>query len=67
MKNSKRGKVDPFIVMDVMEAARKAEIDGKQVIHMEIGQPGTPAPKVAKRGAVSPREITFAKGSILNP
>tara|TARA_Y100000590_G_scaffold197633_1_gene224491 strand:+ start:738 stop:1877 length:1140 start_codon:yes stop_codon:yes gene_type:complete len=48
MKNSKRSKVDPFIVMDVMESARKAEDTGKHIIHMEIGQPGTPAPKIAK-------------------
>ncbi|MBA33435.1 MAG: 1-aminocyclopropane-1-carboxylate deaminase [Candidatus Pelagibacter sp.] len=48
MKSSKRSKVDPFIVMDVMEAARKAESKGKHIIHMEVGQPGTPAPKHAK-------------------
>jgi aspartate/methionine/tyrosine aminotransferase len=44
MKQSKRSEVDPFIVMDVMEAARRAEADGRSIIHMEIGQPGTPAP-----------------------
>ncbi len=49
MKKSKRSNVDPFIVMDVMESARKAEAKGKHVIHMEVGQPGTPAPKVAKQ------------------
>ncbi len=48
MKNSIRSNVDPFIVMDVMEDARKAEVDGKNIIHMEIGQPGTPAPKIAQ-------------------
>tara|TARA_Y100001970_G_C14151681_1_gene813068 strand:+ start:111 stop:1250 length:1140 start_codon:yes stop_codon:yes gene_type:complete len=48
MKNSKRSIVDSFIVMDVMEAARKAESKGQHIIHMEIGQPGTPAPKIAK-------------------
>ena len=48
MENSKRSKVDPFIVMDVMESARKAEATGKHIIHMEIGQPGTPAPNIAK-------------------
>ncbi len=47
MKKSKRSNVDPFIVMDVMESARKAEANGKHVIHMEVGQPGTPAPKLA--------------------
>mgnify|MGYP003321071832 FL=1 len=48
MKNSKRSKVDPFIVMDVMESARKAEASGKNIIHMEVGQPGTAAPKLAQ-------------------
>ncbi|QMU57466.1 MAG: aminotransferase class I/II-fold pyridoxal phosphate-dependent enzyme [Boseongicola sp.] len=48
MRLSKRSEVDPFIVMDVMEAAAKAEAVGRQVIHMEIGQPGTPAPVGAR-------------------
>ena len=44
MRNSTRGDVDPFIVMDVMEAARAAESAGRHIIHMEVGQPGTGAP-----------------------
>ena len=48
-KLSKRSDVDPFIVMDVMEAASQAEASGRHVIHMEVGQPGTPAPENAKR------------------
>ena len=48
MRNSRRSAVDPFIVMDVMEAARKAEASGRHIIHMEVGQPGTPAPAVAR-------------------
>ena len=48
MKKSKRSNVDPFIVMYVMESARKAESSGKNIIHMEVGQPGTAAPKLAK-------------------
>ncbi|GAA6190784.1 aminotransferase class I/II-fold pyridoxal phosphate-dependent enzyme [Phaeobacter sp. NW0010-22] len=47
MRNSTRSKVDPFIVMDVMEAARRAEEGGRRIIHMEVGQPGTGAPKGA--------------------
>ena len=47
MKNSDRGSVDPFIVMDVMEAASKKEKSGYEVIHLEVGQPGTSAPKLA--------------------
>lgn len=49
MQNSRRSAVDPFIVMDVMEAARKAESAGRHIIHMEVGQPGTPAPKAARQ------------------
>ena len=48
MRNSTRSGVDPFIVMDVMEAARKAEDAGRHIIHMEVGQPGTPAPEGAR-------------------
>src|SRR6056297_1067364 len=48
MRNSTRSKVAPFIVMDVMEAARRAEAEGRQIIHMEVGQPGTPAPQGAR-------------------
>jgi len=48
MRNSTRSGVDPFIVMDVMEAARRAEEAGRHIIHMEVGQPGTPAPQGAR-------------------
>ena len=33
--------------MDVMEAASKKEKSGYEVIHLEVGQPGTSAPKMA--------------------
>jgi len=49
MRQSRRGQVDPFIVMDVMEAARRAEAAGRHIIHMEVGQPSTPAPEGARR------------------
>lgn len=48
MRNSSRGDVDPFIVMDVMEAARAAEDAGRHIIHMEVGQPSSPAPGAAR-------------------
>jgi aspartate/methionine/tyrosine aminotransferase len=48
MRFSTRGQVDPFIVMDVMEAARAMEAAGRPVIHMEVGQPSTPAPARAR-------------------
>jgi len=52
MKNSARGSVDPFIVMDVMEAASKIEKAGHDVIHLEVGQPGTSAPTLAKESVI---------------
>ena len=53
MRNSTRGAVDPFIVMDVMEAARQAEAEGRHIIHMEVGQPGTPAPALARNAVAA--------------
>lgn len=45
LKVSKRGKVPPFIVMDVMRATFEREAAGETVLHMEVGQPGTGAPQ----------------------
>ncbi|MDB5518269.1 MAG: 1-aminocyclopropane-carboxylate deaminase [Tardiphaga sp.] len=44
---SARSDVPPFMVMDVMAAAARIEAAGGHVIHMEVGQPDTPAPKPA--------------------
>lgn len=48
MLKSERGNVSPFIVMDVMERARQLEAQGRHIIHMEVGQPSTPAPHSAR-------------------
>lgn len=45
---SRRSAVESFRVMDVMEAARREEATGRTIIHMEVGQPGTPAPRLAR-------------------
>ena len=47
VKTSRRSQISPFLVMDVMEDARKLEAAGRDLVHMEVGQPGTPAPKAA--------------------
>ena len=47
MQASRRSEVPSFIVMDVMRAAAEREAMGRRVIHMEVGQPGTPAPRAA--------------------
>ncbi|MDX2288078.1 MAG: aminotransferase class I/II-fold pyridoxal phosphate-dependent enzyme [Hyphomicrobiaceae bacterium] len=49
LQASQRSRIDSFIVMDVMRAAAAREAAGDRVIHMEVGQPATPAPKAARR------------------
>lgn len=56
MRNSTRSQVDPFIVMDVMQAAAAAEAEGHHIIHMEVGQPGTGAPKGASAALTAAME-----------
>src|SRR5262245_7410456 len=51
LRASQRSAVPSFIVMDVMEAAAAREALGHHVIHMEVGQPGTPAPRAALEAA----------------
>jgi aspartate/methionine/tyrosine aminotransferase len=48
---SGRSAVPSFIVMDVMRAAAAKEATGARVIHMEVGQPSTPAPQLARDAA----------------
>ncbi len=47
LQASRRSEVPSFIVMDVMQAAAEREAAGRKIIHMEVGQPGTPAPRAA--------------------
>ncbi len=48
---AQRSEVASFIVMDVMRAAADLEAQGRSIIHMEVGQPGTPAPAIARAAA----------------
>ena len=48
MDRSSRGQVDAFIVMDMVAQARALEAQGRSIIHMEVGQPGTMAPAGAR-------------------
>ncbi len=48
LATAKRSEIEGFMVMDVMNAASALERKGRNIIHMEIGQPGTPAPEAAR-------------------
>ncbi|MDF2764161.1 MAG: 1-aminocyclopropane-carboxylate deaminase [Rhodospirillales bacterium] len=44
LKLSKRGRVDPFIALDVLRMANERAMAGGEVLHLEIGQPGGGTP-----------------------
>lgn len=54
-KIARRADVAPFIVMDVMRAAAARDASAKgpsdRAVHLEVGQPGTPAPALVREAA----------------
>jgi aspartate/methionine/tyrosine aminotransferase len=44
LKTASRGRIPPFIVMDVLRVANERQAAGGAVFHLEVGQPGTGAP-----------------------
>jgi aspartate/methionine/tyrosine aminotransferase len=53
LKISARGQIDPFIVMDVMREANALAAAGQDIVHLEVGQPGTPAPARVREAAMA--------------
>ncbi len=53
LKVSNRAEISPFIVMDVMRAANQRAAAGKDVLHLEVGQPSTAAPGLVLAAAKS--------------
>jgi aspartate/methionine/tyrosine aminotransferase len=51
LRVARRGLISPFIVMEVMRAARELAAGGTDVLHLEVGQPSTPAPTGVLRAA----------------
>src|SRR5271167_1793548 len=51
LRPSRRGLVPPFIAMDVLRAANERAAAGADVIHLEVGQPGSPAPAAVLEAA----------------
>lgn len=50
-EGSLRGRIDAFVVMEVMKETAAREAQGQDIIHMEVGQPATPAPRLAREAA----------------
>jgi aspartate/methionine/tyrosine aminotransferase len=51
LRPSRRGLVPPFIAMDVLRAANERAAAGADVIHLEVGQPGSAAPAAVLEAA----------------
>ena len=49
---SRRSAVAPFLAMDVLSQAAEREAAGHSVIHMEVGEPGAPPPRVVREAAM---------------
>ncbi len=49
----KAQEIPPFIVMDVLERAHELEKQGREIIHLEIGEPDFPTPECICQAAVS--------------
>jgi aspartate/methionine/tyrosine aminotransferase len=60
LQPSARSAVPPFLVMDVMAAAARLEAQGRQIIHMEVGQPAAKAPTAA----IAAARAALSKGPI---
>ena len=45
LKVARRGRIPPFIVMDVMRAANARQAAGEHILHLEMGEPGSGTPQ----------------------
>ncbi len=57
---SARSSIGAFVAMDFMREASARQAAGEDIIHMEVGQPGTPAPRLAREAAM----IEIARGTL---
>ena len=58
---ARRAEIAPFYVMEVMRAAEERELAGVDILHLEVGQPSTGAP----RGVVEAAQAALVSGDPL--
>ena len=67
LKVSKRSDIYSFIVMDVMQrAAELQKREGKEIIHLEVGQPSTAAPLPAQKAMIDAMREPASHGYALS-
>ena len=52
VKNAHRSSIPPFLALEGMRIAHEKEAAGEAVIHLEIGQPSTPAPRLVSEALI---------------
>ena len=70
LKASARSAVEPFLAMDVMAAAAELEAAGRRIVHMEVGQPGAPAPRAvldAAQAALADGRLGYTEALGIRP
>lgn len=70
LKVAARGRIPPFIVMDVMRAAAKRQAEGAEVLHLEVGQPGGGPPTQvieAARRALTDADLGYTLALGIDP
>lgn len=70
VKRSDRGAPAPFYALDFMRAANRMESSGRDVLHLEVGQPSTPAPAgalSAARDYLASQKLGYTEGVGIEP
>lgn len=50
---SRRSAVAPFMAMDALSEAKALERAGRHIVHMELGEPGAPPPRLVREAAAA--------------
>ena len=64
IKIARRGAVAPFIAMEVLRAANERAAAGEDILHLEVGQPSTGAPRgviEAARSALDSHQLGYTE------
>ena len=62
LKVSKRSALPPFLALDVMRKAGELSQAGEDIVHLEVGQPSSAAPKAASHALIAALEETPTHG-----
>ena len=64
---SKRSNISPFLAIDMLTRANKLKSKGKDIIHMDVGEPGFNTPRHILKYAktiIEEKKVFLAKGLV---